>query len=524
MMQAGFVTDKGGRGWNEDYAGFSLEDGLFLVCDGVGGESGGAQASRLAVDSVIKAMKHLKNADTGGDYAVAELPLEARKFLFAVSLANLRVFWRAQKSVSLHGMATTLAALLFSDGYVYCLSVGDSGIYLYRNGVLRKINIPQKTGMAVKEVVGQRENIEADLYVGPVMEGDIYLLFSDGIMDFVDEEAMAKICAEGGGTEEMSEKFVRMAMKNGTDDNVTALCVKTGRAAGTRGNLREARKTVTLEAGRGQEKALKSIFGEMPPRIAVKTGARTVYAIKYFAPLLVLIIAAYLFVNYLLFPKEFRTVELELPASLERKCIKESKCLKLNWTPVSAGRKPFKKLYIIKVKSGDRIIDVYEIAGADEKVSMTLAGNSGDYFRNRYVLVGALPPDIYDEKYKGKTVSLSIKEQEKVKIGVKMECVSWCKSGYLVDLRLSFKGSEAKIENIRLPEIAGEKKEPKFAESPVYFLNGERYIYGILYQREKQPFNLGIFVFRKGVAKYPLLPFWSEAGKYSGSIILEAVK
>src|SRR5271170_2006113 len=100
---------------NEDSFGICAAEGLFVVCDGMGGAAAGEVASRLAVDTMIRSLcgrpraVDSKATDPGllqGDGAVQEMLREA------VSDANDLVFSQAANDSRLHGMGTTLVALL----------------------------------------------------------------------------------------------------------------------------------------------------------------------------------------------------------------------------------------------------------------------------------------------------------------------------------------------------------------------------------------------------------------------------
>jgi protein phosphatase len=128
---AAAISDRGRkRPSNEDAFGYSVENGVYVVCDGMGGAAAGEIASSLAVDEVMKLL-------TNRDGAIS-LPNDAEQ---AVAAANQAIFARAERSNKLSGMGTTMVALLAQDRRVWMVNVGDSRGYQMRNGHLQQITV-----------------------------------------------------------------------------------------------------------------------------------------------------------------------------------------------------------------------------------------------------------------------------------------------------------------------------------------------------------------------------------------------
>ena len=120
---AAAVTDRGRkRPSNEDAFGFSVEHGVYVVCDGMGGAAAGEVASSLAVDEMMRLLTH-RSAEN-------PLPTDAEQ---AISAANQAILTRAERNPKLNGMGTTLVALLVSESHAWMVNVGDSRGYRLRN-------------------------------------------------------------------------------------------------------------------------------------------------------------------------------------------------------------------------------------------------------------------------------------------------------------------------------------------------------------------------------------------------------
>ncbi len=135
-IHLGSDSNPGGRQYNEDRVAvdhFVTRSGLSLdvavVCDGVGGEERGERAAQLAVDTVLG---HLRNSDEMDDPPAAHP---------AVRAANAAVFAEAERLQGGQTLACTLTlALLIADGKtLHIANVGDSRVYLIRDGSLQQL-------------------------------------------------------------------------------------------------------------------------------------------------------------------------------------------------------------------------------------------------------------------------------------------------------------------------------------------------------------------------------------------------
>lgn len=230
-FRAGGHTDVGRvREGNED--GFMSDDPLFAVADGMGGHQGGEVASHLALETLSRgAPRSPDDGDPTG--RLAEVVREA----------NRAVLEKASADPALHGMGTTLTAVVTGEGQIHLAHVGDSRAYLLRDGQLRRLTKdhtvvermvdqgrltpeeaeihPQRS--ILTNALGVDTDIQVDEATHDMRPGDRLLLCSDGLTGMVGEEEIAGILTDNGDPQVAAETLVAAANEAGGQDNITAL-------------------------------------------------------------------------------------------------------------------------------------------------------------------------------------------------------------------------------------------------------------------------------------------------------------
>jgi serine/threonine protein phosphatase PrpC/CRP-like cAMP-binding protein len=255
----GALTDVGRtREHNEDNYLVDKKLGLFVVCDGMGGHAAGEVASALAVRCIHDEIR--KEADLLKDYAEGASgasKVNKRDILnmleFAVNRASNKVHSEAAKDAKKRGMGTTLVALLIVGKEAFIIYVGDSRIYLLRDGVLEQITedhtvynelikrkkmpkeqveqLAQKN--AITRAVGVYEHVEPDTLVVDLLQGDRFLLCSDGLSGYFegdDIEQLGKFMAVPDADTVVKE-LINWANEHGGKDNITSVIVTVGDAS-----------------------------------------------------------------------------------------------------------------------------------------------------------------------------------------------------------------------------------------------------------------------------------------------------
>lgn len=233
---AAAVSDRGRkRPSNEDAFGYSVEHGVYVVCDGMGGAAAGEVASSLAVDEVMRQLTE-RNHDETLQSAVER----------AVSNANEAIFIRAQGNARFNGMGTTLVALVAEESNVQILNVGDSRCYLQREGRLEQITLDHslveeqvRLGRmsqaearrsplrnVITRALGTQNRVTPDIFHFEARPGDIFLLCSDGLTREVADAKIEAILASGAPIESLCKQLVVAANQAGGGDNITCVLVQ----------------------------------------------------------------------------------------------------------------------------------------------------------------------------------------------------------------------------------------------------------------------------------------------------------
>ncbi len=238
------ITDLGRQRKNNEDA-FIAEptaNGRYLIAcviDGVGGYSGGEIAASIARETIIKRLANLSGE---------VIPVLTEAF----ALANGKI-WEERHAVKDHNKMAcvlTLAVADLSSNQFYFAHLGDTRLYLFRDGSLVKISHDQSfvgfledsgrlsESEAIKhpkrneidKALGFKVNINNgdDIETGqsPFLPGDMLLLCSDGLTDVVDKAAITEALAEGGSLKTMANKLVEAANEGGGKDNITVALVK----------------------------------------------------------------------------------------------------------------------------------------------------------------------------------------------------------------------------------------------------------------------------------------------------------
>lgn len=224
------------RSNNQDsgYAGSNL----FVVADGMGGHAGGDVASHLAISRLEQL-----------DRPFGSPPEAERALREAISDAAAELIDTVHIKPELAGMGTTVSALVMVDDYAVIAHIGDSRIYLYRDGALTQITTDHTfvqrlvdSGRITPEearyhprrsvlmrVLGDMDaDPELDTFIMPTQPGDRWLLCSDGLCGVVDDAHTGKALGLGMAPGRTADNLLKQALDAGAPDNVTIVIVDVG--------------------------------------------------------------------------------------------------------------------------------------------------------------------------------------------------------------------------------------------------------------------------------------------------------
>ena len=231
---------------NEDNMLLMHEEGLFIVADGMGGHAAGEIASEIAVATVKEVLLEEHDPDeTRLNRPLDEEESIRERLRYAMNQASIRVRQEARINAAYRGMGTTLTVLLLEEDIAHFSHVGDSRLYLYRGGNLRRLTrdhtvvqneidagrispelariMPNKN--VLTQSIGSHVTIDPDTATRHVEEEDIFMLCSDGLTDPLDDKALSEIF-EKTPFADLADELVQQAIDNGTEDNVTVIVVK----------------------------------------------------------------------------------------------------------------------------------------------------------------------------------------------------------------------------------------------------------------------------------------------------------
>ena len=199
----------------------------------MGGAKAGDRASKIAVRALVGQFEKWSDRS-------------ARSLANAMIRANTLIYTAAQANADFEGMATTVTALLLDPPTGYVASVGDSRLYLVRDGELSRLSkddswvadIAKTLGLTDEKIeghpyqhvltqaVGGQEQVKFEVDEIQLQPGDLFLLCSDGLHGVVEEKAILGILTRPTALKAKCDALIEAAFSCGVPDNVTALLVE----------------------------------------------------------------------------------------------------------------------------------------------------------------------------------------------------------------------------------------------------------------------------------------------------------
>ena len=227
---------------NEDYWAEKPDLDFFVLADGMGGHRAGEVASKEA----IKALIDILEKTIGSTSETLDLSEMHGVIQFAIEYANQTIYKMSTIDKELRGMGTTLCCLLFNpQGLIYA-HVGDSRIYRFRAGKLEQLtkddslirqlsesgkleNTETRESLykgIITKAIGTEKEVEPSVHIADIIEGDIYLMCSDGLSDMLNSKEIEAILSSHHDIQKTGKALVARANEKGGFDNITVVLTK----------------------------------------------------------------------------------------------------------------------------------------------------------------------------------------------------------------------------------------------------------------------------------------------------------
>jgi protein phosphatase len=235
------------RAINEDHIWIHDSGKLLLLADGMGGHERGADASRIAIDTLSDLLSPEKINSQLDDVTIVEgispevAPVYTVIHSAVKKAAAVMVERNSEWNLSKY-MGTTVAGfILVKNARIFWFHVGDSRVYRLREGMLKCLTIDhslyaewEKAGSPgaaparhlVTRVLGNNPEVEADINWDERKTGDIYLLCSDGMNDMISDTEIEEILSRNKSVPDTANMLVSEALSAGGRDNISVILCK----------------------------------------------------------------------------------------------------------------------------------------------------------------------------------------------------------------------------------------------------------------------------------------------------------
>ena len=247
IVESARISDVGKiRNQNEDSLFYDDTIGFYVVADGMGGHLAGEVASRLVVETMHNYIRQTKNNEQQEELVHVDdsISKEANRLLSSIRLSNQVVHKKSLEDDSYHGMGSTVSAVYFTDNSFIVANVGDSPVYLIRDGKIELLSIlhtvlaeqsarnPEYADLLGNEfkhvltrAMGVDESVQAHIHETSCYKNDILVISSDGLSDKASPEEIHRIVTQNNSGR-ACRKLVDLANQRGGEDNITAIVLK----------------------------------------------------------------------------------------------------------------------------------------------------------------------------------------------------------------------------------------------------------------------------------------------------------
>jgi serine/threonine protein phosphatase PrpC len=250
-LEIGSRTDVGRvRKNNEDACRTLSPLNLFIISDGMGGQSHGETASAIAADTITAQCSKTSASDEASppndDIQTRGYSEKTKRLASAVRLANRNIYRAALNDLQFRGMGATVVAAWVEGSSLSLVHVGDSRAYLFRGGVLqcltadhtlvaeqvrRGLIAPEQAHLSKMQNVliralGIQEQVVLDAAEYSLLDQDVVLLCSDGLTRMVTDAELTKALLGADDAQTIADHLVSLANSHGGQDNVSVIVVR----------------------------------------------------------------------------------------------------------------------------------------------------------------------------------------------------------------------------------------------------------------------------------------------------------
>ena len=246
-LRAAAATRKGpGRDRNEDVYACERANGVFVVCDGMGGTAAGDVASQMAAATILRELRLRPASPPDARIDSARCGPQGYRLEMAVRESNRLIYTDGQANAERARMGTTVVGAWVHDGMASIAHVGDSRAYLWRAGELAAMTEDHTLLVALLRegldpsgqslqadprnillrVVGGEPDVEIDVVETPLHAGDYLVLCTDGLSRVVTEGLVKTAISRLRDPQRICDHLVDTALRHGGTDDVTVLAVE----------------------------------------------------------------------------------------------------------------------------------------------------------------------------------------------------------------------------------------------------------------------------------------------------------
>jgi PPM family protein phosphatase len=245
----GARTDRGRiRENNEDSLRIAPDLNLFVLSDGMGGQTSGEIASHIATDTVADYCRAAEQSSLPSAERLPGLSERSGRLAAAVRGADSAIRNAARNNPQWRGMGATIVAARLEGDRMSLAHVGDSRAYRLRSGELEQLTNDHsfvaeqvRRGVLTQQeaqqsalqnvllrALGQEPQVEIDVSEELVLDSDVILLCSDGLTRELTDRQIANILADTGDAQTAADRLVEAANEAGGEDNITAIVLRPG--------------------------------------------------------------------------------------------------------------------------------------------------------------------------------------------------------------------------------------------------------------------------------------------------------